>query len=202
MVMKQIEYKDCSDGELIAFISKKENAAFVEIMSRYKERCINFLYRYVGDYDDAYDLSQEVFVKLYLHASRFNSEHKFSSWFFAIAANLARDFLKKNSKKTTTSLENFEESGDYTLTELIDTSDTPDVKYDRNYVSLRVQNALKSLQPHYREALILKEIQQYSFDEVAEILSIEVGTVKSRVFRGKALLKEKLKDLIIDLDND
>jgi RNA polymerase sigma-70 factor (ECF subfamily) len=201
MVMNQVDYKSCSDIELITFISNKENAAFVEIMSRYKERCINFLYRYVGDYDDAYDLSQEVFVKLYLHASRYNSDHKFSSWLFAIAANLARDFLKKNSKRTITSLENFEDAGDYTLEELIDTSDAPDVKYDKNYVSLRVQSALKSLQPHYREVLILKEIQQYSFEEVAEILAIEIGTVKSRVFRGRALLKEKLKDLIIDLDN-
>jgi len=200
MVMKQVDYKNCSDKELITFIINKENAAFVEIMSRYKERIINFLYRYVGDYDDAYDLSQEVFVKVYLNVSQFNAEHKFAAWLFAIAANIARDFLKKNSKLTITSLENFEESGDYNLTELIDSADSPEVKYDKNYVSLQVQKALDSLQPHYREVLILKEIQQYSFDEVAEILAIEVGTVKSRVFRGKAQLKEKLKNLIIDLD--
>jgi RNA polymerase sigma-70 factor (ECF subfamily) len=200
--MKKADYKSCTDNELVAFIVDKDNAAFVELMRRYKEKCINYLYRLVGDYEEAYDLSQEVFVKVFLYASRYNEDYKFTTWFFTITANIARDAIKSRIKRNTVSLEILDEAGEQSITALTDPADTPDVEYDKKYVSLQVQNALQSLPDHYREVLILKELQQFSFDEVAEILSIEVGTAKSRVSRGRAILKEKLKGLLIDFTTE
>lgn len=200
--MKKAGYKSCTDNELVAFIVNKDNDAFVELMKRYKEKCINYLYRIVGDYEEAFDLSQEVFVKVFLFASGFKPEQRFPAWFFAITANIARDAIKLKIKRNTVSLDDLDEFGEQSIVALTDPSDTPDVEYDRKYVSMRVQKALQSLPHKFREVLILKEIQQFSFDEVAEILSLELGTAKSRVFRGRAMLKEKLKDLLIDFTND
>ncbi len=196
--MKKTKFKDCTDNELVAFIVENENDAFVELMKRYKDKCVNYIFRFVGDYDEAFDLSQEVFVKVFLHSKSFKQQQRFSTWFFTIAANISRDSIKKSIKRNIVSFEDLEVSGEVNIAEFAVSENSPEKEYDKNYISERVQIALQSLKPHYREALILKEIQQFTFEEVAEILQIEIGTVKSRVFRGKTLIKDLLKDLFTD----
>ncbi|HEK84908.1 MAG TPA: RNA polymerase sigma factor [Candidatus Aminicenantes bacterium] len=173
------------EQELIERVKKGDEEAFSQLMMRYKDRVVNFLYQVTGDYQVAVDLSQETFLRVYFKARKYRPIAPLSSWIFSIAANLAKTERKKIFRRATISLEeinNDYSSGSYSL-------DHNDPGLMRN-----VRLALKKLHPRYRIPVILKDMEGFSQEEIARMMKLPVGTIKARISRGREYLRKWLEE--------
>lgn len=188
--------QNTTDEDLLKRYLEGDEAAFVTLMRRYKEPITTYTYRFLGNYDDAVDVAQETFVRLYRFGHTFVGEVKFSTWLYTIASNLARTELKRYRRRFGTSLsEEFSVGEDDSVWDIPDETYRPDDQVDRTRIVQDVQRALLSVSPTYREMVILRDVQQLTYEEIAEITKTEMGTVKSRINRGRAQLQELLRDL-------
>ncbi len=190
-----------SDRELIALVQQSDEPAFVQLMQRHKEAIINFVYRFVGNWDDAIDLAQETFVRLHRYAHTYNGEVAFSTWLYTIASNLAKTELSRYWRKNSQSFSSLKKTDDDDQADWdIACQDySPDKRIDSTMIAQNIQRALMAISPAYREVVILRDMQNLSYEEIAEITNLEAGTVKSRINRGRAQLQEKLQPLYSEL---
>jgi len=185
---------ELSDEELIAEFQQNDTLkAFEILVHRYKNPLTNFVYRFLGDYEACSDVVQETMIKFYRNKDSYKSIAKFSTWIYTIAGNLARTEYKRRRRRQIFSINSYgEENENY---EIPDESYRPDVMTDSGIKDKLIQNALLKVSTSYREAVILRDIQDLSYEEIAEIMEITVGTVKSRINRGRAQLQKLLKDI-------
>ena len=188
------ELAELSDEELIADFQKNNTIkAFEILVQRYKNPLTNFVYRYLGDYESCTDVVQETMIKFYRNKDSYKSIAKFSTWIYTIAGNLAKTEYQRRRRRQIFSINSYgEENQNY---EIPDESYRPDIITDSGIKDKIIQNALLKVSMAYREAVILRDIQELSYEEIAEIMGIEVGTVKSRINRGRAQLQKLLKDI-------
>ena len=184
-----------SDHALIEATKNGDEAAFAQIVGRYKSPITNYLYRFLNDYEEAVDLSQETFVRVYFAIDRYHTEYAFSTYIYRIATNLAISELRKRKRRTILSLTGLFQSEDDEQTEFQppDTRSRPDEDLVEDERSRVIAKAIVTLPPKYRVPIILRDVEGKSYDEVAEILDLGLGTTKSRISRARGLLKEKLK---------
>jgi RNA polymerase sigma-70 factor (ECF subfamily) len=195
--LQEINLIELTDEELIIEFQKNNNQkAFEILIQRFKNPLTNYVYRFLGDYDSCVDVVQETFVKVYRYKDNYNSVAKFSTWIYTIAGNLARSEYKRKRRKNFFSINSYGE--DEKTYELPDETYRPDVAADANIKREIIQKALLKVRDLYREAVILRDIQELSYEEIAQIIGIEVGTVKSRINRGRAELQKLLKDIYND----
>jgi RNA polymerase sigma-70 factor (ECF subfamily) len=170
-------------------------AAFATLVDRYRHRLQNIVYRYIRDSQRAEDLAQEAFVRVYLHRERYRKTGKFSTWIFTIAVNLAKNEIRRKVRlRDVLSLDHLAEllgGGDPGIRD--DSQPSPDRQAERGQTNEMVTNAIGKLPPVYREALVLRDIEGLAYEEIAEILGIPGGTVRSRINRARIMLKDKLK---------
>ena len=185
---------ELSDEELIAdFQLNNTVKAFEILVQRYKNPLINFVYRYLGDYESCTDVVQETMIRLYRNKDSYKSVAKFSTWIYTIAGNLAKTEYQRRRRRNFFSINSYgEENENY---EIPDESYRPDVITDSGIKDKIIQEALLQVSASYREAVILRDIQELSYEEIAEIMGITVGTVKSKINRGRAQLQILLKDI-------
>jgi len=185
---------ELSDEELIAEYQQNDTLqAFEILVQRYKNPLTNFVYRFLGDYEACADVLQETMIKFYRNKDSYKSIAKFSTWIYTIAGNLARTEYQRRRRRQIFSINSYgEEKENY---EIPDERYRPDVMTDSGIKNKIIQNALLKVSTAYREAVILRDIQELSYEEIAEIMGIEVGTVKSRINRGRAQLQKLLKDI-------
>ncbi|OJX60915.1 MAG: hypothetical protein BGO89_04955 [Candidatus Kapaibacterium thiocyanatum] len=189
-----------SDEELLQLFIAGDESAFVALMRRYKDPITNFTFRFVGNYDDAVDIAQETFVRLYRFGNTFMGEVKFSTWLYTIAGNLAKSELKRYRRRNGMSLKDaFSKHDEDQTWDVPDMSYMPDERIDRTRIAQEVQKALMSVSPSYREMVVLRDIQQLTYEEISVITGTELGTVKSRINRGRVQLQAMLKDLYKEL---
>ena len=172
-------------------------AAFACLVDRYKNRIQNVVYRYVGDYQRAEDLAQEAFVRVYLHRERYRKTGKFSTWIFTIAVNLAKNEIRRKVRlRKVMSLDYLRELVG-AVEPLMKDHDPPsaDRRVERDQTSREVAKAIARLPEVYRRALVLRDIEGLPYEEIAEILNVPGGTVRSRINRARLLLRDKLKGL-------
>jgi RNA polymerase sigma-70 factor (ECF subfamily) len=183
---------ELSDEELITeFQQNNTIEAFEILVRRYKNPLTNFVYRFVGDYEACSDIVQETMIKFYRSKDSYKSIAKFSTWIYTIAGNLARTEYQKRRRRDIFSINSFgEEKENY---EIPDETYRPDIITDSGIKDKIIQDALLKVSAAYREAVILRDIQELSYEEIAEIMGITVGTVKSRINRGRAQLQKLLK---------
>ena len=167
--------------------------AFEELVLEYEKKVYNVALRILGNSEDAADMTQEAFIKAFNSLSGFRGDSKFSVWLTRIVSNLCLDFLRSRSRRPTVSLSVEDDEGDDVQLDIADISQSPELLLERSLTRESVRRGLKALPEDYREILLLREIQGLSYDEIAEALNIEVGTVKSRIFRGR----KKLCDYLI-----
>ena len=186
---------ESTDEELILeFQNNNTIRAFEILVERFKNPLTNFVFRFLGDYEACSDVVQETFVKVYRYKDSYNSVAKFSTWIYTIAGNLARTEYQKRKRRKFFSINAFGENKDENF-DIPDESYRPDVMTDSGIKDKIIQNALQKVSPVYREVVILRDIQELSYEEIAEITRITVGTVKSRINRGRAQLQKLLKDI-------
>ena len=188
------EYKSYTDEQLIIMFQKDDVGAFNEIVFRYKDRAVNFLFRYTGDRDDAEDLAQDTFVKVYRSKHLYREIAKFSTWFYTIALNTAKTNLKKKSRMSTISISDFDPENEKDF-DIKDTGITPDESANAAIENYYIQEAINSLDEDFKKIIILRDIEDMDYEEIAEITGLPMGTVKSRINRAREKLKKILTDI-------
>ena len=179
-----------SDKELILRFQQGDELAYVELVNRYRNRLINFVFRFVGSFEEAEDIVQDTFVKLYQKKDYYRPISEFSTWIFTIASNLAKTELRKRKRRKVSYLSQIGmQEKDFD----IPVEDTTDEETVGEYTESQIQDAIQSLQLHFRTALILRDIEELSYEEISKILDVPLGTIKSRINRARLQLQEKLK---------
>jgi RNA polymerase sigma-70 factor (ECF subfamily) len=173
------------DRNLILLIQKGDEDAFEEIMHKYKNKIVNFLYNMTGDYEKAVELSQETFIRVYYKAKKYKPKAPFSSWLFTIASNLAKTELKKMNKRRSIPLENVYDNNQQGLSETDD--------FEMRETAKKIRRALNNLHRRYRIPLVLKDIEGFSQEEIAGMLKKPIGTIKAQISRGRQYLKQEIR---------
>jgi RNA polymerase sigma-70 factor (ECF subfamily) len=166
--------------------------AFEELILSYEKKAYNIAYKVLRDEQDALDASQEAFIKLYKNISKFQFQSSFSTWLYRIVMNTALDF-KKKKKPQIVSLNETYEDGNEKL-ELIDKNLTPEKALENKLSREFIKKGIDSLDDDHRTVILLRDVEGFSYDEIAEITSSNKGTVKSRINRGRKKLKKWLID--------
>ena len=162
--------------------------AFETLVLEYEKNVYNIALRMTGNSEDAADMTQEAFIKAYNSLQSFRGDSKFSVWLYRIVSNVCLDFLRSKNRRPTVSLSVEDDDGEDAQLDVADESQSPELLLDRKLTRDSVRRGLDSLPPDYRQILLLREIQGLSSDEIAQALSLEVGTVKSRIFRARKRL--------------
>lgn len=169
--------------------------AFEELIRDYKKSAYNIALRMLRNVEDAEDASQEALIKVYKSIRNFNMQSTFKVWLYRIVVNTCIDFKRKKNINTVSIDENIDLGGNNELhREIADDSGNPDVLIEKNFNSRLVNDAVNKLDDDYRTIIILRDIQGFSYGEIAEILSCNLGTVKSRLNRARKNLKEILEN--------
>ena len=174
-----------SDKELMELIQSGDEKSFTELVARYQDRLLNFVGRIVTDQETAEELIQETFLRIFNQKHSYTPEYAVSTWIYTIALNLARSELRKRKLRRFLSLDFLKEESDVEIAG----------KSGGMGESLGpiMQKAIDTLPEDYRTAFILCDIQRLPYQQIAEILRVPVGTVKSRINRARAMLRDKLK---------
>jgi RNA polymerase sigma-70 factor (ECF subfamily) len=186
--------RELSDEELILEFQQNDNVqAFEILVQKYKNPLTNFVYRFLGDYEACVDVVQETMIKVYRYKDTYNSVAKFSTWIYTIAGNLARTEYRRQRRRQFFSINDY--GDEHKSYDIADETYRPDVMTDSGIKDEIIQKALLKVKDAYRDAVILRDIQGLSYEEIAEILGVNEGTVKSRINRGRAELQILLKDI-------
>lgn len=175
------------DTQLIEFVLNGQEDGFEELVKRYQRPIVGYVFRMLNDYDSALDVSQEVFIKVYNSLNRYRSEYKLSTWLYRIAHNAAIDHIRKNSFLTQ-SIETENEEGAYQL-QLESPLPTPEQDREQSEWRTEIDAVVKCLPQGYRELIVLRHSRDLSYDEIADITSLPLGTVKNRLFRARELMR-------------
>ncbi|MEP6903517.1 MAG: sigma-70 family RNA polymerase sigma factor, partial [Actinomycetota bacterium] len=189
---KTVSAKSVSDHQLIEATKKGDEAAFAEIVNRYRNPLTNYIYRMLNDYEEAVDLTQETFVRVYFAIERYHTEYAFSTYIYRIATNLAISEIRKKRRRKLLSLTSFfqGEEGDSQEFHPPDEKSLPDEDLIETERTRTIEKAIATLPDKYRAPIVLREIQELSYEEIARILGLGLGTTKSRISRARALLRE------------
>src|SRR5436309_2818370 len=188
-----------TDHALLQGTLAGDDDAFAELVSRYRNRITSYIYRMTNDYDGAIDLAQETFLRVYRAAGRYQTTHAFSTYIYRIATNLAISELRKRKRRRLVSLTGLmyshdgEEAQDFNPPDENPLQDVSLVEAERRRV---VKKAIGTLPERYRAPLVLRDVEGKSYDEIAAILRKSEGTVKSRIYRARNLLRDKMRNYI------
>lgn len=162
--------------------------AFELLVQEYEKNVYNIALRMVRNSEDAADMTQEAFIKAYNSLSNFRGDSKFSVWLYRIVSNVCLDFLRSKSRRPAMSLSVEDDDGEDAVLDIADETQSPEQLLERSLTRDAVRRGLDALPPDYRQILLLREIQGLSYDEISAALDLEVGTVKSRIFRARKKL--------------
>ena len=181
-----------SDEQLIAQFQLGNEEAYIELVKRYRDRLINFVFQFLGDFEKAEDVVQDTMLKLYEKKHYYKEIAKFSTWLYTIARNLANTELRKQKRRKTTLLSNM--SKDEKEYELPAVQPDTGSEIQSEYVEKQIQTAIHALPEHFKTVIILRDIQELSYDDISSIVDVPIGTVKSRINRARLQLQADLKN--------
>jgi len=181
-----------TDRDLITRALAGREEYFEELVRRYQRPIVAYVYRMVGDYDAALDLAQEVFIKVYNSLERYRPEYKFSTWVYRIAHNAAIDHLRRAGGFRTEDLETEGEGGRTYEKPLASAAPSPEQESERRERRAEIEEVVQALPPAYRELIVLRHAHDFSYDEIAEVTGLPLGTVKNRIFRAREAMRGQL----------
>ena len=198
---KRIEpSEERSDEDLIQAVAHGERAAFDVLVRRHKVRLYNYLLRLLRDPTDAEEIAQETFVRAFVHAEKYRTVARFSTWLYTIATNLVRNRIRK--QRSTPKLVSIswgrgeEEDGERHDIDLPDANDLPDRTVEKQEIHGAVAAGIARIPAKYREAFVLREINHFSYEEIAAVTGLKLGTVRSRINRGRGHFREIMEPLL------
>jgi RNA polymerase sigma-70 factor (ECF subfamily) len=175
------------DAEIVRRFLAGDSSAFTELVLRYQNRLLNFVFRTIGDRERAEDLVQEAFVRVYRHLNRFDQSKKFSTWIYTIASNLAKNELRNRSRNPLVLFQALKKQweADHRPLQFEDSTTRPDDLYRKRHLKDLVEWAVAQLPEHHRVVFVLRELEGKTYEEIAEITGCNLGTVKSRLNRAR-----------------
>ena len=182
-----------TDEELIISFQKGDRESFNHLVNRYKDKLTNFIYRFTSDIDSAQDLAQDTLLKVYINKDSYREIAKFSTWIYTIASNLAKTELRKIKRRQTYSESDLSTDDRKFVMHQPDVASFEDIE-DTSVSGDILEKSLMELDDEFKNIIILRDIQELSYDEISKILQIPLGTVKSRINRGRFKLKDILKE--------
>lgn len=177
-----------TDGELIIGAIGGRSDGFEELVRRYQRPITSYVYRMLGNYESALDVTQEVFIKVYNSLNKYSAEYKFSTWLYRIAHNAAIDHMRRNSV-VQQSIESENADGTYQL-QLESHRPSPEQDHERGEWRTEIDSVVKCLPPSYRDLIVLRHGRDLSYDEIAVVTGLPLGTVKNRLFRAREMMRE------------
>ena len=190
-VNQQNQYQ-YTDEELIASFQNGNEQAYIELVRRYRDRLITFVFRFVGDMELSEDIVQDTMIKVYTHKHYYKEIAKFSTWIYTIAGNLAKTELRKRKRRKVTLLSQM--NTDDRKYEIPSTELQSEDIVQGEYAERYIQKAILQLPLHFRTVVILRDIQELSYEEISKIVNVPLGTVKSRINRARLQLQQTLKE--------
>lgn len=186
--MKNIHNSEDPDAKMIKKVAEGDEVAFEQMVKKYEHRVLNTIYRYIGKSDEAEDIAQEVFIKVWSHAKSFKGKSKFSTWLYRIVVNQCLNYRCKHKERLTS------------LDEIMEQGKTPEslkveIEFERQRKSKIVRRAINELPKRQRIALVLSKFEGKSYKEIAQIMGISLSSVESLIFRARGALKKKLLSL-------
>jgi len=181
------------EKEIIRRVQYGEVAAFEDLVNAYKQKAYYVALGFVGNHEDALDLSQDAFVKAFKAIKTFDLNSPFFPWFYKIIKNHCLNYIKKNQRVRNDSLEELEEE---TFAQFEDDKPTPRDMYEESETRINLWRAIDKLKPDFREIIIMKHFHNLSYKEIAEALNIPIGTVMSRLFNARQELRELMKEIL------
>ena len=182
-----------SDEQLMSLFQGGDENAYIELVNRYKDKLINFIFNYLGDLESSEDVVQETMIKLYQKKHYYKEIAKFSTWLYTIAKNLANTELRKKKQRKTTLLSQF--SKDDKTYELPSNDPEPGQEIQTDIVNKIIRDAVDQLSEKFKIVIVLRDIQGLSYEDISEIINVPIGTVKSRINRARLQLQVELKHL-------
>lgn len=179
--------------ELVRKVQNGDSSSFEQLVLENQTRVYNLALRTVGNEDDAFDMSQEAFIKAYNSIGSFRGDSRFSVWLYRLTVNVCLDFLRSEGRKAHSSLTYIDEEDEKEL-EISDERFSPEAIAEKKELREAVNNGLMQLPANYRAILLLREIDGLSYEEIGSALDLEEGTVKSRIFRARKKLCAILSD--------
>jgi len=191
------------DATLVSSAQTGDLQAFEQLVTKHQKRMLNVAYRLIGDYDDACEVVQDAFVSAHKNIRMFRGDAKFTTWLTTITLNLSKNRLKQvrtRQSHEAYSLNDPIQTDDGTMT-IEPPSKEPSVleRMERRDVQTRVQDCIKALDTDFREVLVLRDMQEFSYEEIGHMLKVREGTVKSRLFRARDMVKDCLKKAMVSL---
>ena len=184
-----------ADCDLVTCAVAGREDGFEELVRRYQRPIAAYVYRMVGDYESALDLTQEVFIKVYNSLQRYRSEFKFSTWIYKIAHNASVDHLRRHNTRggTATALTGEFEGEQYELP-IESRRLSPEQESERAERCAEIESVVRQLPTAYRELVLLRHSHDMSYDEIAEVTNLPLGTVKNRLFRAREMMRQQFVD--------
>ncbi|PIS26868.1 MAG: RNA polymerase sigma factor [bacterium (Candidatus Stahlbacteria) CG08_land_8_20_14_0_20_40_26] len=187
--MKKTHNSEDPDAKMIKKVAEGDEVAFEQIVRKYEHRVLNTIYRYIGKSDEAEDIAQEVFIKVWHHAKSFKGKSKFSTWLYRIVVNQCLNYRSKHKERLAS------------LDEIMEQGKTPEslkveIEFERQRKSKIMKRAIDDLSKRQRIALVLSKFEGKSYKEIAQIMGISLSAVESLIFRARGALKKKLLPLI------
>lgn len=183
-----------TDEQLVTLVLNGRTESFQILVERYQKQVFSLAYRLCGDYDEAQDLAQESFIRIFQELPRFDVSRRFFPWMYRVAHNACVNQLQKRPRDMASIDDSFDLSDDS------DPSSRPDQAYDRQERIRTVQEAIAALPETYRLPLVLKYLRHMSYQEIADQLELPVSTIETRLFRGRNMLKKALASYMENTD--
>ncbi len=194
------QFNTPEESTLIESCKKGDREAFGELISKYERIVYGTVRLKIGKENDALDVSQEVFIKIWRHIAKYRGDCRFSTWVYKIAVNACLDFVRRSKNSVSEPMPTrVDDDGDEVTVEIADeNTPSPESQAENSEKIAAVRKAIERLNPEQREIILLRDIEGYSYDEISEMLHLEIGTVKSRISRARNNLREILLEVGAD----
>ena len=199
LMFSPVRRENDEDKDAVNRCLQGSREAFGILVEKYYRKIYNLAYRFVGDPEEANDLAQEIFTAAYQNLKKFRGDAKFSTWLFQIASNRGKNrfkYLKRRGFFANRGRSNLDEDRESLQREIPDFSTNPEELLAGKQIQQIVQRAIDELEPDHKEIVVLRDIEGFSYDEIARILDLPEGTTKSRLHRARMVVKEKLKKVM------
>jgi RNA polymerase sigma-70 factor (ECF subfamily) len=190
-----------AEAAFVARLQARDETAFNELMELYQRRVFALVYRMLGRREDAEEVTQETFVQVFKAIDSFRGEAKLSTWLFRIAVNRCKNKMKSNRRRVSAGHKDIDDIADHSTFGAaegvsVGTVERPDELLEGRRLELIVKAAIMRLEPEFRQLVILRDVEDLTYDEIAEVTGLAKGTVKSRIHRGRAQLRARVERIL------